>query len=160
MHHTALVLEASRRIYDNAFGRCGGLSYRGASEEDNKIDVGGIPPQEVEQYMQSYDADEASQVVGQQRSCRQDTTLCHRGNYIPVWGGQSNTDISNLPSSSYNGGIDDVKYLRDKLFASQGSQSYLTMGEGASTDDKGTLARKTLGLQDPTKTAKSCCCRT
>ena len=61
--------------------------------------------------------------------------------FIPVRGGSS-SDISNLPGSSYNGGIDDVKYLRDKLFSAlKIPQSYLSMGEGA-TEDKTTLAQK------------------
>jgi hypothetical protein len=61
--------------------------------------------------------------------------------FIPVRGGSA-SDISNLPGSSYNGGIDDVKYLRDKLFSAlKIPQSYLSMGEGA-TEDKTTLAQK------------------
>ena len=61
--------------------------------------------------------------------------------FIPVRGGSS-SDISNLPGSSYNGGIDDVKYLRDKLFSAlKIPQSYLSMGDGA-TEDKTTLAQK------------------
>jgi hypothetical protein len=61
--------------------------------------------------------------------------------FIPVRGGTA-SDISNLPGSSYNGGIDDVKYLRDKLFSAlKIPQSYLSMGDGA-TEDKTTLAQK------------------
>ena len=61
--------------------------------------------------------------------------------FIPVRGGSA-SDISNLPGSNYNGGIDDVKYLRDKLFSAlKIPQSYLSMGEGA-TEDKTTLAQK------------------
>ena len=61
--------------------------------------------------------------------------------YIPVRG-QTNTEIVNLPGGDYSGQVDDVKYLRDKLFSAlKIPQSYLTMGEGAS-EDATTLAQK------------------
>ena len=145
------VLEASRRIYrqlillEDAM-----MAYRivRASERRMfKIDVGGIPPQEVEQYMQKVMTQMKRHQVVDPTTGRVDLRYnplsIEEDYYIPIRGGQSNTDISNLPGSSYNGGIDDVKYLRDKLFAAlKVPQSYLTMGEGASTDDKGTLAQK------------------
>lgn len=61
--------------------------------------------------------------------------------YIPVRG-QSQTEISNLAGGQFTGTVEDVKYLRDKLFSAlKIPQSYLTMGEGA-TEDKTTLAQK------------------
>ena len=61
--------------------------------------------------------------------------------YIPVRG-QSQTDIQNLAGGQFTGTVEDVKYLRDKLFSAlKIPQSYLTMGEGA-TEDKTTLAQK------------------
>ena len=54
----------------------------------------------------------------------------------------SNTKIDNLAGGQFTGTVEDVKYLRDKLFAAlKVPQSYLTMGEGA-TEDKTTLAQK------------------
>ena len=62
--------------------------------------------------------------------------------FIPMKGGQTNTDIVNLQGGTFTSQIDDVKYLRDKLFSAlKIPQSYLTMGEGA-TEDKTTLAQK------------------
>ena len=62
--------------------------------------------------------------------------------YIPVRGQQSNTRIENLAGGQHTTAIDDVKYLRDKLFSAlKIPQSYLTMGEGAE-EDKTTLAQK------------------
>ena len=62
--------------------------------------------------------------------------------YIPVRGQQSNTRIENLQGGQHATAIDDVKYLRDKLFSAlKIPQSYLTMGEGAE-EDKTTLAQK------------------
>ena len=61
--------------------------------------------------------------------------------FIPVRAG-SVTDIQNLAGGTNTTQIDDVKYLRDKLFSAlKIPQSYLTMGEGA-TEDKTTLAQK------------------
>ena len=52
--------------------------------------------------------------------------------------------------------IEDVKYLRDKLFSAlKIPQSYLTMGEVAQ-EDKQHLHRKTLDLQNNSKTTASC----
>ena len=61
--------------------------------------------------------------------------------FIPVRAG-SVTDIQNLLGGANTTQIDDVKYLRDKLFAAlKIPQSYLSMGEGAN-EDKTTLAQK------------------
>ena len=52
------------------------------------------------------------------------------------------TDIQNLAGGTNTTQIDDVKYLRDKLFAAiKIPQAYLTMGEDAA-EDKATLAQK------------------
>ena len=61
--------------------------------------------------------------------------------YIPVRAG-SVTDIQNLAGGQNTTQIDDIKYLRDKLFSAiKIPQAYLTMGEGAQ-EDKTTLATK------------------
>ena len=61
--------------------------------------------------------------------------------FIPVRAGSA-TDITNLAGGANTTQIDDVKYLRDKLFSAlKIPQSYLTMGEGAE-EDKTTLAQK------------------
>jgi hypothetical protein len=62
--------------------------------------------------------------------------------FIPVRGGAAGTKIENLPGGSYTGDIDDVKYLRDKLFSAlKIPASYLTQGDEGS-EDKTTLAQK------------------
>lgn len=61
--------------------------------------------------------------------------------FIPVRAGSS-SEITSLPGGQYTGDIDDVKYLRDKLFSAlKVPQSYLSRGEGAE-EDKTTLAQK------------------
>jgi len=62
--------------------------------------------------------------------------------YIPVRGASSGTDISTVQGGGYEGAIEDVKYLRDKLFSAlKIPMSYLSRGDGAS-EDKATLAQK------------------
>lgn len=144
------VLEPARRIHrqlillEDAM-----MAYRIVRAPERrlfKIDVGGIPPQEVEQYMQKVMTQLKRHSVVDPQTGRVDLRYnplsIEEDYYIPIRGGQSSTDITSLPGASYNGGIDDVKYLRDKLFAAlKIPQSYLTMGEGAS-EDKTTLAQK------------------
>ena len=144
------VLEACRRIHrqlillEDAM-----MAYRIVRAPERrlfKIDVGGIPPQEVEQYMQKVMTQLKRHSVVDPKSGRVDLRYnplsIEEDYYIPIRGGQSATDITSLPGAQYNGGIDDVKYLRDKLFAAlKIPQSYLTMGEGSS-EDKTTLAQK------------------
>lgn len=144
------VLEPARRIHrqlillEDAM-----MAYRIVRAPERrlfKIDVGGIPPQDVEQYMQKVMTQLKRHSVVDPQTGRVDLRYnplsIEEDYYIPIRGGQSSTDITSLPGAQYNGGIDDVKYLRDKLFAAlKIPQSYLTMGEGAS-EDKTTLAQK------------------
>ena len=144
------VLEASRRIYrqlillEDAM-----MAYRIVRAPERrvfKIDVGGIPPQEVEQYMQKVMTQmKRHQVVDPKTGkvdLRYNPLSIEEDYYIPIRGGSTSTDIVNLAGGQFTGQIDDVKYLRDKLFSAlKIPQSYLTMGEGA-TEDKSTLAQK------------------
>ena len=110
-----------------------------------KIDVGNIPPQDVEQYMQKVMTQmKRNQVVDPTTGridLRYNPMSIEEDYYIPIRG-TSNTDIVNLQGGQFTGTVDDVKYLRDKLFSAlKIPQSYLTMGEGAN-EDKTTLAQK------------------
>jgi len=144
------VLEASRRIYrqlillEDAM-----MAYRIVRAPERrvfKIDVGGIPPQEVEQYMQKVMTQMKRHQVVDPKTGRVDLRYnpmsIEEDYYIPIRGGTTSTDIVNLAGGQFTGQIDDVKYLREKLFAAlKVPQSYLSMGEGAS-EDKTTLAQK------------------
>ena len=143
------VLEASRRIYrqlillEDAM-----MAYRivrAPARRVFKIDVGSIAPQDVEQYMQKVMTQmKRHQIVDANTGkvdLRYNPLSIEEDYYIPVRG-QSNTEIINLPGGDYAGQVEDVKYLRDKLFSAlKIPQSYLTMGEGA-TEDATTLAQK------------------
>ena len=62
--------------------------------------------------------------------------------FIPV-GGTSGTKIEPLGGGKYTGDIDDVKYLRDKLFSALKIPSaYLTSDAEKASEDKTTLAQK------------------
>jgi hypothetical protein len=144
------VLEPARRIWrqltllEDAM-----MAYRIVRATDRrvfKIDVGGIAPQDVEQYMQKVMTQmKRHQVVDASTGrvdLRYNPLSIEEDYFVPIRGGQSSTDITNLPGGTFTSQIDDVKYLRDKLFSAlKVPQSYLSMGEGA-TEDKTTLAQK------------------
>jgi hypothetical protein len=144
------VLEPARRIWrqltllEDAM-----MAYRVVRATDRrifKIDVGGIAPQDVEQYMQKVMTQMKRHQVVDPTTGRVDLRYnplsIEEDYFIPIRGGQSSTDISNIPGGTFTAQIEDVKYLRDKLFSAlKIPQSYLTMGDGA-TEDKTTLAQK------------------
>ena len=143
------VLEGARRIWrqltllEDAM-----MAYRIVRSPERRvfyIDVGAIAPQDVEQYMQKVMTQmKRHQVVDPTTGkvdLRYNPLSIEEDYYIPVRG-QTNTKIENLAGGQFTGTVEDVKYLRDKLFAAlKVPQSYLTMGEGA-TEDKTTLAQK------------------
>jgi hypothetical protein len=144
------ALEPSRRIWrqltllEDAM-----MAYRIVRSPERrvfKIDVGGIAPQDVEQYMQKVMTQMKRHQVVDEKSGRVDLRYnplsIEEDYFIPVRGGQSSTDIISLPGGQFTAQIEDVKYLRDKLFSAlKVPQSYLSMGEGG-TEDKTTLAQK------------------
>ena len=144
------VLEPSRRIWrqltllEDAM-----MAYRIVRAPERrifKIDVGGIAPQDVEQYMQKVMTQMKRHQVVDPKTGRVDLRYnplsIEEDYFIPIRGGQSSTDIVNLPGGAMTATIEDVKYLRDKLFSAlKVPQSYLSMGEGG-TEDKTTLAQK------------------
>ena len=144
------ALEPSRRIWrqltllEDAM-----MAYRIVRSPERrvfKIDVGGIAPQDVEGYMQKVMTQmKRHQVVDPSTGrvdLRYNPLSIEEDYFIPVKGGQSSTTIENLPGGQFTAQIEDVKYLRDKLFSAlKVPQSYLSMGEGG-TEDKTTLAQK------------------
>ncbi len=57
--------------------------------------------------------------------------------FLPVRGGNNNSRIESLPGGTYTGDIDDVRYLRDKMFSAiKIPPSYLS---SESEEDKTTL---------------------
>ena len=143
------VLEAARRIWrqltllEDAM-----MAYRIVRAPERKvfkIDVGQIPPNEVEQYMQKVISSMKRNTISDHDTGRVDLRYnplsVEEDYFIPVRGGSA-TEITPIAGGSRTGDIDDVKYLKDKLFAAlKVPASYLTNAEGAE-EDKTTLAQK------------------
>jgi hypothetical protein len=143
------VLEPARRIWRQlTLMEDAMMAYRIVRSSERKvfkIDVGAIPPQEVEQYMQKIVTQLKRHTIVDKDTGRIDLRYnplsIEEDYYIPVRAG-SVTDIQNLGAGQNTTAIDDIKYLRDKMFSAiKIPQAYLTMGEGAQ-EDKTTLATK------------------
>ena len=144
------VLEPSRRIWrqltllEDAM-----MAYRVVRSPERRvfyIDVGGIPETDVEQHMQRIVTQmKRNQVIDADTGrvdLRYNPMSTDEDYFIPVRGGTAGTRVESLPGGTYTGDIDDVKYLRDKLFSAlKIPASYLTQGEEGS-EDKTTLAQK------------------
>jgi intein/homing endonuclease len=124
------------------------MAYRIVRSSERRvfyIDVGSIPPNEVEQYMQQVMTTMKRNQIADPATGRVDYRYnplsTEEDYYLPVRGNISSR-IETLPGGSYTGDIDDVKYLRDKLFSAlKIPQSYLARDEGGG-EDKTTLAQK------------------
>jgi hypothetical protein len=143
------ILESVRRIWrqlqllEDAM-----MAYRIVRAPDRRvfyIDVGNVSPQEVETYMQKVITGmKRNQIVDPNTGrvdLRYNPMSIDEDYYIPVRG-QNLTKIDTLQGGSFTGDIDDVKYLRDKLFSGlKIPQAYLARGEGQA-EDKTMLAQK------------------
>jgi hypothetical protein len=143
------VLEPARRIWrqltllEDAM-----MSYRIVRSPERRvfyIDVGNIAPADVEQFMEKVKTQMKRNTVIDADSGRADLRYnpmsVDEDYFVPMRGG-STTRVESLPGGSFTGDIDDVEYLRDKLFSAlKVPRSYLARGEGAE-EDKTTLAQK------------------
>ncbi len=143
------VLDPARRIWrqlvllEDAM-----IAYRVVRAPERRIfqiDVGNIPPQDVSQYMEKVKTEmKRNQLVDATTGrvdLRYNPLSLEEDYFIPMRGGVG-SDIKSLQGASSLNDIDDVKYLRDKLFSAiKIPQAYLTNLEGAD-EDKTTLAQK------------------
>jgi len=144
------VLEPARRIWrqltllEDAM-----MAYRIVRSPERRafyIDVGNIPPQDVEQYMQKVMTSmKRNQVVDPNTGrvdLRYNPLSVEEDYFIPVRG-QSSTKIESVQGGKYTGDIDDVKYLRDKLFSAlKVPAAYISSDSDKAMEDKTTLAQK------------------
>ena len=144
------VLEPARRIWRQlTLMEDAMMAYRIVRAPARKafyVDVGNIPPQDVEQYMQRViTAMKRNSVVNKDTGrvdLRYNPLSIEEDYYIPVRGGTKFAEINEVGGQERTHDIDDVKYLRDKLFSAlKVPASYLTQGEEGS-EDKTTLAQK------------------
>ena len=143
------ILEPSRRIWRQlTLMEDAMMAYRVVRSSERrvfKIDVGAVPPNEIEQYMQKIVTQLKRNSIVDADSGRIDLRYnpmsIEEDYFIPVRQGSA-TEIQTLAGAQNITAIDDVKYLRDKLFSAlKIPQAYLAMGEGAA-EDKTTLAQK------------------
>lgn len=144
------ILEQARRIFRQlTLAEDAMMGYRVIRATERKVfyvDVAGIAPEDVEQLMQKVITEsKRNQVIDPQTGrvdMRYNPLSLEDDIYIPVRGADSGTRIESLPGGEFVGVIDDIKYLKDKLFAAiKIPQSYLIRGEGGE-EEKGTLAQK------------------
>ena len=85
-----------------------------------KVDIGNIPPNEVDNFMQ--------QIIGKMKktpvmnadgeyNLKYNMESITEDYFLPVRGGDSGTAIDTLPGLGNDGAIDDVEYLRNKMMA-------------------------------------------
>ena len=143
------VLEPSRRIWrqltllEDAM-----MAYRIVRSPERRvfyIDVGNIPAEDVEQYIEQVKTQmKRNQVVDEDTGrvdLRYNAMSVDEDFYIPIRGAGTNTRIETLAGGQFTGDIDDVNYLRDKLFSAlKVPKSYLAQTD--SMEDKTTLSQK------------------
>jgi hypothetical protein len=142
------VLESARRIWrqltllEDAM-----MAYRIVRSPERRvfyIDVGNIPAEDVEQYIEQVKTQmKRNQVVDADTGrvdLRYNPMSIDEDYYIPVRAGQSSR-IETLAGGAFTGDIDDVNYLRDKLFSAlKIPKAYLAQAD--TVEDKTTLAQK------------------
>tara|TARA_A100001515_G_scaffold30656_1_gene23919 strand:+ start:2785 stop:4728 length:1944 start_codon:yes stop_codon:yes gene_type:complete len=143
------VLESARRIWRQlTLMEDAMMAYRIVRAPERrvfKIDVGGIPPEDVEQYMQKVITNmKRHQLVDPdngQIDLRYNPMSVEEDYYLPVRQGSA-TEIVSLPGGQNAAAIDDVNYLRDKMFSAiKIPKSYLSQLDQM-PEEKTTLAQK------------------
>jgi len=146
------VLDPARRIWRQlTMMEDAMMAYRIVRAPDRRafyVDVGGVPPEDVEQFMQKVMTQMKRHQVVDPDSGRVDLRYnpasIEEDYYIPVRGGASGTKIENVGGQARTNDIEDVKYLRDKMLSSiKVPPSYVVRDSAAAgTEDKSTLAQK------------------
>src|SRR5210317_732646 len=109
-----------------------------------KIDIGNIPPAEVDTYMQNI-IDQMKKVPYVDETTGEYNLKFNLQNmledyYLPVRGGQSGTEIDSLSGMEF-GGIDDIEYLRNRMMAALKVPKAF-IGYDEAVEGKATLAQE------------------
>jgi hypothetical protein len=143
------VLDPARRIWRQLIlvedAMMAARVIRAPDRKVFEIDVSGIPPEDVEQYMQRVITQmKRHQVVDDtsgQVDLRYNPMSVEEDYYLPVRAG-SVSKITPLAGQKGIDSIDDIKYLKNKLFAAiKIPGAYLSQSE-SEKEDKSTLAQK------------------
>ena len=143
------VLESCRRIWRQlTLMEDAMMAYRIVRAPERrvfKIDVGGIPPEDIEQYMQKVITNmKRHQLVDPDQGnidLRYNPMSVEEDYYLPVRAGSA-TSIETLPGGQNAAAIEDVNYLRDKLFSAiKIPKSYLAQ-QDTMQEEKTTLSQK------------------
>jgi len=143
------ALEPARRIWrqltllEDAM-----MAYRIVRSPERRvfyIDVGNIAAEDVEQYIEQIKTQMKRNLIVDEDSgkvdLRYNAMSIDEDYYIPVRGSANNTRIESLAGGQFTGDIDDVNYLRDKLFSAlKVPKAYLAQSDAQ--EDKTTLAQK------------------
>tara|TARA_R110000824_G_scaffold273740_2_gene462272 strand:+ start:1441 stop:3399 length:1959 start_codon:yes stop_codon:yes gene_type:complete len=143
------VLESARRIWRQlTLMEDAMMAYRIVRAPERrvfKIDVGGVPPEDIEQFMQKVITNmKRHQVVDPDNGnldLRYNPMSVEEDYFLPVRAGSA-TSIETLPGGQNTAAIEDVQYLRDKLFSAiKIPKSYLAQ-QDTMVEEKTTLAQK------------------
>jgi len=143
------VLESARRIWRQlSMLEDAMMAYRIVRSPERRvfyIDVGNIAAEDVEQYIEQVKTQmKRNQIVNDssgQVDLRYNAMSIDEDYYIPVRGSSNNTRIETLAGGQFTGDIDDVNYLRDKLFSAlKVPKAYLAQSDAQ--EDKTTLSQK------------------
>jgi hypothetical protein len=142
------TLEPARRIWRQlTLVEDAMMAYRVVRSPERRvfyIDVGNIPPQDVEQYIEQVKTQmKRNQILDADTGrvdLRYNPMSIDEDYYIPIRAGQSSR-IETLAAGQLTNAIDDVQYLRDKLFSAlKVPKAYLAQSDAM--EDKSTLAQK------------------
>lgn len=143
------VLESARRIWRQlTLMEDAMMAYRIVRAPERrvfKIDVGGIPPEDVEQFMQKTITNMKRHTLVDAQTGNMDLRYnpmsVEEDYYLPVRNGSA-TAIETLAGGQNAAAIEDVNYLRDKLFSAiKIPKSYLSQLDQM-PEEKTTLAQK------------------
>lgn len=124
------------------------IAYRVVRSPERRvfyIDVGNIPPEQVEDFIEKVKNNFKKHQLIDEDSGRVDlryNALSTEDDYFIPVRGDSQTKIESIPGGSYTGDIEDVQYLQNKIFTSIKIPRAYLISDEKSADDKETLSQK------------------
>jgi hypothetical protein len=144
------ILDSSRRVWRQACLLTDAMmAYRIVRSSERRVFylyTGGIPENEVEQYVERTMTQMKKTIVANPTSGEADIRYnphsVEEEYIVPFRSKETRSEIDQLPGGAFTGDIDDVEFLMEQLYAAlRIPQEYLSRGKGESSD-KQTLAQK------------------